>query len=288
MFPSLVSKISPPGDLRDHLQPDVHVLSLHGNHAVADLTVSHGFPESPVRVLGYVPPNSQSVVPAVKKRVRFSEGVDNPLVVDTSAPLCSLPPAGIEPVLEELDGDRLVHDNRPLSHAVQLGADTHPDDLEDSDLLRDIVEEHAMAGHDDLLAFVSSPCSCCGLPRGSCPAKIKTTLELFDQIANTGLLNRDGARIPLTDSGLVLGAWECALKNYFEYDTIIESIKYDWDVSLLQNPTPTSAFKIEFKLPVVSEVRGERAVGPLPGGARAQPPPPLRTCRGCLTVVLLQ
>ena len=90
---SLLSKNSLRVDLRDHLQPDVSDLVLHGNHAVVSIPVCHGYTAVSDRVLGASRPlNSQARLKTVKKRVRFVDVMVNPHAVDTSPSLRSPSP----------------------------------------------------------------------------------------------------------------------------------------------------------------------------------------------------
>ena len=73
---------------------------------------------------------------------------------------------------------------------------------------------------------------CKGRPKGSRPCFMASTVELVYQIFNSGLPNRDGLRIPLSDHSLSADAWEKRLQLYFDRVDILESIKFGWDLGL--------------------------------------------------------
>ena len=80
-----------------------------------------------------------------------------------------------------------------------------------------------------------------GLPKGSCPSFKNEMVSLVQKVFESGLPNRDGLRILLSDHSLHAHAWETMLSGYFDSFDITESVKFGWDLGLSENPMPRDA-----------------------------------------------
>ena len=78
-------------------------------------------------------------------------------------------------------------------------------------------------------------------PVGSCPEFKEGIVEIVSAVFKSGLPNRDGLRVPLSNHGLHADEWDIALAGYFDKDEIVTSIRYGWDLGLQENPCPKDA-----------------------------------------------
>ena len=66
-------------------------------------------------------------------------------------------------------------------------------------------------------------------------------VALVQKVFDSGIPNRDGLRILLSDHSLHALAWEDMLDGYFDGLDILESVRYGWDLGLSENPAPRDA-----------------------------------------------
>ena len=97
--------------------------------------------------------------------------------------------------------------------------------------------------NSDDTAKPHDPCPCHSLPRGSCPEikdyhvnRIRRGLEQFGITPNM-----DSLREPLKFPSFPLANWEWALRGYFDAREILDGLRFGWDVSFSQYPTPRDA-----------------------------------------------
>ena len=95
----------------------------------------------------------------------------------------------------------------------------------------------------DNLAPPPAPCTCHGLPLGSCPKNINDYINVITKLRDIPgqPANMDSLRIPLAHPSFPVEVWQFALQSYFDAPEIIAFLIFGWDFSFLASPTPKDA-----------------------------------------------